>query len=212
MASKGDCWAVDLRGLEEEDAGQESFLLALACSFMAVAISIADSVAGSFFHSMNLWACRPKRSLPHIDFTISLSLSLCGRSTPADSRTEQRPSMCKCVKSSVPIIAESCDMSCVSRMAEFILWRSKSSLGAISLNFPGQQQTVTWGLPAVWSCKTLPEPWMKDLLSEKHKPWKPITRRSIWRFQHTGPVPLQLMLEASAWQGNCHVVPSAWVR
>ena len=64
---------------------------------------------------------------------MSLSLSLWGRSTPAVSRTVWRRSIYKCVKSSLAVIAESCDMSCASMMVEFILWKSKCSMGVASL-------------------------------------------------------------------------------
>ena len=184
MASKEDWWAMDLGGLDKEDVRWESFLLALPCSFTAVSISITDSVAGSFFHSANMWASGPKRSLSPIDITMSLPLSLWGRSTPAVSRTMRRRSICKCVKSSPTIIAESCDKSCASMMVEFILSKSKCSVGAISSIFPGQQQTGTWG----WfsACKKLPELWMKDSLNERHELRKPWTRRSVWWSQESG--------------------------
>ena len=75
MASKGDCCASDLRGLEDETSLAD-FLLAFTCSVTAVAISKADSVAGSFSHSVTLWAFGPNKhfhlaTLPSGDLCLS---------------------------------------------------------------------------------------------------------------------------------------------
>ena len=128
--------AMDLGGLEG-GAGRESFLLAFACSVTAVAYQhcwLCGRVLLPFHDLVGIWIKKVIASYRH--HHESVSLSLWGRSTVAESRTVQRRSMCKCAKGSVAIIAESCDMSCASRMVEFILCRSKSSMGAISSILP----------------------------------------------------------------------------